>query len=623
MQLTPAQLDAVQTTDNVVCCACPGSGKTRVLIEKVKFVLKTHPAPRILMTTFSRDAAEEMAARVKKDREIPSGAVSRLTIGTFHALALKQLRQAGKAGKVLSEHETQHLIQRSLIEIRSGLEPREADAIIARCKSDPQYAAQHPDYAKLTACYSAHLEESGGQDFTDLLLRANKLMAAGTIKPIEATHVFADEFQDIDRLQYDWLMHHLARNPVACAVGDDDQAIYGFRRSLGHAAMMNFMAATGSRIISLSTNFRSTSGIVESASRLIEGNVDRIPKHIVPARGEGPLPTVIRVPKGANQALLILHELDRICVNNPQPPSLQNNKPYRFGVAANQAAILARTNAQLMEIERLFIDERVPFRRAGKGFWDSPTLRTYLNLLNAVTKQDGMGLEMALAWARVPDTTILEIKREANGSLWNLVKADSPLDLPKKLSPVVEHLFTHGRVWARKCAEANGDNAAECVIRGAAKWMDAAMRKLSLDDDGNLFRDEGVRNIKDLNLLETAEAAMLDESGSLRDRLNDIQRKREDKFPRVILSTFHSAKGLEWDHVFLVNVHAGSVPSVTENCCEEEVAEERRVMYVAMTRARDTLTIFSRTDQPVSEFLVEAGLTSASIANPQQELTFQ
>lgn len=609
-ELNPAQLDAVQTNDNIVCCACPGSGKTRVLIEKVKYVLKTHPDPRILMTTFSRDAADEMARRIKNDASIEPSQYARLIIGTFHSLALSQLRQAGQSIKVLSDVEANHLISRSLVELRSSLDPKEADAIIARCKTDPSFAERYPDYAELTDRYKMHLQQTGAQDFTDLLLRANDLMAAEKIRPIKATHVFGDEFQDIDQLQYDWLMHHLAQNPIACAVGDDDQAIYAFRRSLGHRGMMNFMAATAARIIHLSTNYRSTSGIVDSAAKLIEGNFDRVKKQIKAARGEGPAPKLIQVPKEGSQAMTVVHMLDAICANNPTPEALPGRKAHRFGVAPQQAAVLARTNADLIEIEKVFIDERVPFLRAGKGFWDAPVLKVYLTLLTSLTKQDGMGLEIALSWAKLPDHTIRQLIAEADGSLWNLIRHQSPLSLKQKYAYQVEDLITAGLGWARKLSENNDSNTAKIVSEGVAEWMANVMRKVRMDDDGNILREEGPRDIKALTALEAGRDAMKSATGSLRARLQDVQRDKENTIPRIILSTMHASKGLEWQNVFLLNIHDGAVPKLSENYCEEELAEERRVMYVAMTRARDTLTILSRSDKPVSEFLIEAGLVA-------------
>ena len=200
-KLNEAQQAAVESETPVLCCACPGSGKTRVLIAKVRHILRTHPNPFVVMTTFSREAADEMLKRIKEDDRI-SSQLNRLTIGTFHSLALRQIKETGKVGKILSEIEARYLISRCLHETGLKLSLEEADAYIARCKSDREFAAQRPDLARLTACYQKHQAALGSQDFTDILLRANQLMTERKVKPIQATHVLADEFQDADILQF-------------------------------------------------------------------------------------------------------------------------------------------------------------------------------------------------------------------------------------------------------------------------------------------------------------------------------------------------------------------------------------------------------------------------------------
>lgn len=272
-----------------------------------------------------------------------------------------------------------------------------------------------------------------------------------------------------------------------------------------------------------------------------------------------------------------------------------------------------------MEVERTFIAERIPYLRAGKGFWDAKVLKVFVSILNAFVKNEGMGLEIALAWAKIPDSTIRQILAEAGGSLWNLVREDSPVALANRHVEDVRSLITVGHGIARKLAEGNDSNAAKGAIRGVAAWMSNIMQRMTSDDDGVIFRQEGHREIKDLPILDAGRDALLAAEGNLRIRLQDVLREKEDRYPRVILSTFHGSKGLEWENVFLINVHEGSVPSIDGDACEETLAEERRVMYVAMTRARDNLVIFSRTDMPVSEFLIEAGLVPAALANPVQQ----
>ncbi|MBP8276236.1 MAG: ATP-dependent helicase [Propionivibrio sp.] len=618
-KLSEAQQAAVESDAPVLCCACPGSGKTRVLIAKVRHILRTHPDPYVVMTTFSREAADEMLKRIKEDARI-SNQLDRLTIGTFHSLALRQIKETGKVGKILSEIEARYLISRCLHETGLKLSLEEADAYIAHCKSDREFAAQRPELARLTDCYKKHQAALGSQDFTDILLRANQLMADRKVKPIRATHVLADEFQDADILQFDWLMHHAAQNPVLCAVGDDDQSIYAFRRSLGYRGMMDFVAATGATIINLDTNYRSTEGIVTAASKLIAYNIDRVPKKIKAGRGPGQMPKVICLAKGESQALRIVHALDEVCARNPVPEPLPECEPYRFGVLSGQAAVLARTNAQLDALEQVFRSCRVPYFRSGRTFWDAQVLQVYVAMLESLIRKDGMGLEIGLRWAKVSDRHIRQLNELAGGSMWNYIDPKGPIAAPATGSAVFDSLVTSGRGWAAKLVNPDDAKAAEGPIHGVAAWMSGVMsNRLAHDEDGNVIQTPGRREIRELDRLQAARDTLVAARGSLSARIRKVQQNDNRDIPRVILSTFHASKGLEWTHVYLVDVYEGSVPKIAEGGSDEEVAEERRVFYVALTRARDSLTIYTRSDMPPSEFLRECELTWSLPANNEEQ----
>ena len=612
LTLNEAQQEAVESDAPVLCCACPGSGKTRVLISKVRHILKTHPDPYIVMTTFSREAADEMLKRIKEDDGI-GDQLARLTIGTFHSLALRQIREVGKVGKILSEIEARYLISRCLHETKLPLSIEEADAYIAHCKSDAAFAAQRPELARLTACYQKHQNVLGSQDFTDILLRANQLMEAREVKPLRATHILADEFQDVDILQFNWLMHHAVQNPVLCAVGDDDQSIYAFRRSLGYRGMMDFVAATGAKIIKLDTNYRSTEGIVSTASKLIAYNVDRVPKQIKAGRGPGPLPKVRCLSKEDSQAMRIVHALDAVCARNPVPEPLPDCEPFRFGVLSGQAAVLARTNAQLDALEKVLRSCRVPYLRNGRSFWDAQVLQVYISILESLIRKDGMGLEIALRWAKVSDRHIRQLHELSGGSMWRYVDPNDTMAAPATGSVVFESLIANGRAWATKLANPDDPKVAEGPIHGVADWMSGVMRnRLTHDEDGQAVQSPGRREIRELDRLQAGRDTLVAARGSLSSRIRKVQQNDSKDIPRVILSTFHASKGLEWRHVYLVDVYDGSVPKITEGGSDEEVAEERRVFYVACTRARDSLTIFARSDLPPSEFLQECELKPAA-----------
>jgi superfamily I DNA/RNA helicase len=335
LALDPSQREAVETDAPIFCCACPGSGKTRVLIAKTAHILKRDPDARVLMTTFSRDAVNEMHDRLLREKTLSKSDISRVTIGTFHALALRQLKSSGQDIRLLSPVEVRHLCVQALRETRSDLASDDAEAVIARCKSDSGYGVRNPEHARLTRAYTQKQRATGGHDFMDILLAANAGMKNRSIPPFPVTHLLADEFQDIDRAQLDWLLLHIQANrAIACAVGDDDQSIYAFRRSMGYAGIQFFIEATHARMINLDINYRSTAAIVESASRMIAFNKGRIDKRIRVYRGAGILPTVLTESEQDTQAMKIVRRLDKLCAGNPVPRPWPNpdSEPFRFGV---------------------------------------------------------------------------------------------------------------------------------------------------------------------------------------------------------------------------------------------------------------------------------------------------
>ena len=618
--LNPAQRDAVTAEENLLCCACPGSGKTRVLVAKVQHVIANHPDARIILTTFSRDATNEMRERLK--RALSPGLMKRLSVGTFHALALAQLKAIGTAGHILNTIETNHIILRALEETGVMLSLDEAELAISTCKIDPEYAEKNPPAARLTRIYQRELAARGACDFVDIIARANTMMSAGTLEPMPATHLFCDEYQDIDRLQYEWLRHHIAGEREVCVVGDADQCIYGFRRSLGYRGMMDFVAMTGARIITLGENYRSTRRILDHAGRLIGHNLDRVKMEMTAVRGDGHAPHLVTVARQDGQADHIIETLGVLCRDNPVPQPLADRQPFRFGVNKGQVAILARTNRQLLTIERKFIESRVPYLRAGRSLWDDQILpQVFVSLLQSLHARNGVGIEVALRWARVPDSLIRTLAARAGGNLWALLDPQQPAPAEVPGGPVIESLAEQGRGWARKLGKGGySDSAAKGVIYGVAAWMDNVLKDTCGQDAdaGGDDRQRRPRDLKDLWMIDVVKDTLDVFRGSLPQRITLARQDEGQNIPRVILSTFHAAKGLEWENVFLIDLVAGSVPKAGPEASDEEIEEERRVFYVAMTRARDRLYMYTyhKKNGAPSEFLAEAGFV---VQQPQPQ----
>lgn len=628
MSLNAQQQAVIDAPGNVLCCACPGSGKTRTLVEKVFHELTTHPSSRILMTTFTRDAADAMLARVRarllqtnaQDRGQVDRWLGRLTIGTFHALAFKQLRSAGPVGRFLNTVETRLIIGDLVEEMALPMSVEQADMAIGLFKVDGETQSVAPEVRLLAERYQAALTQRKAQDFTDLMLRANQLMRDKVIKPLPADLALFDEFQDVDRLQFEWMLHTLAQGPTrAIAVGDDDQAIYGFRRSLGYAGMMDFVRHTGAQVIKLGVNYRTTESIVASAAQLISLNLDRVQKQFTAARGAGKRPIVVALEPGDDQGQRLLHLLDGVCRHNPKPECLPGETPPRFGVQPNQVAVLARSNQQLQAIEDVLRAANVPCHRMGRNFWDAPILSVYTTLLAALCKQDPLGVEVALRWANVSLTELNKAKALLRRDAWGFLDAKAP-DLTHA-TPAWSYNFQAFlevcRAWPPLAKDPNGANQ---VLNGVASWMAAVITESA---HGVLQERKAKRQTqlmqRRVSLLSLGRDQMRSWSGRLWDRLpaNRAKLKRngqqestgaEEGIPRVVLGTFHGSKGLEYAHVYLIDIVEGSVPKLTENATDDDLAEERRVFYVAMTRAKDELTLFTRKDKTPSAFLMEAGL---------------
>lgn len=610
--LDAQQLAVVEETGrHVICCAVPGSGKTKVLVAKIAHLLMTAENPTILATTFTKDAAEEILARVKK--VVPQNRLRLLRIGTTHALMRAQTKALGPLPRILSEVESVHLLHEAMRVTRILLAPEDAAAIVEAFKVDRKFAEENAKYRSLVQEYQRLLTEKNACDFTDLMIRCIVGMDQGRIQPYPARYVLVDEIQDYCRAQYAWLYHHL-HGAVSTLLGDDDQAVYGFRRSLGYKGMMEFKERTGAIVMNLETNYRSTGGILASATSLIRHNLDRVPKQIVAARGAGPRPELRRANNGKEQAEDVVARIVECCRDNPLPPSPPNASwNYVVGVRQKQVAVLARTNAGLRTIEDAF-SRKIPFIRLGRSIWDDKVLQVFFAMLLALHNRDNVGLEVALKWAQVPETSIRELTDDGRRSLWTFIDPGVEPLSAFSFSPVVGELIRRLRGLRTKLKR-GGDDEITTVIRACYDWFvnvlcgRCRIEEILDDEEETEAPTRWHPDFTSMWKVTMAMETLSEMKGGVQHRLMMAKKCGVEGVPRVILATFHGAKGLEWDHVFLVDVHEGNVPRCGPEAGDETIEEERRLFYVAMTRARDSLTIYTRAKpRQVSEFLHDAEL---------------
>ncbi len=385
--------------------------------------------------------------------------------------------------------------------------------------------------------YVELLNAHSASDFGHLVLRSAHAIRAGTAPPIPFSHVLVDETQDVDAVQLDWPLAHAERGAVTVLVGDDDQSVYGFRGALGHLAVDQAVRRLGAQLMRLQINYRSHSEILGLASRLIRHNTHRLSKVLQAHRGPGGLVTLLACPYSQREIEQIVERV------RSQP---------------GDWAILARSNFKLDHLERGLLAAGVPYiRPVASDFWESQGPALLLALLASRGPLEPLTLGAALAHCGVPERDIRQVVsrdgRVTNGRGLDVDTAARVAGLERCLAEL---------------ASADPDAA----IRTAAKWLlDTARESRSVSP-----------------VIKAATDALLALSGTLTERVRFVrQRRTRDSEGAVTLTTFHKAKDREFPRVVVCGLNDGVVPARKA----EWIEEERRLLYVAMTRAESELVL--------------------------------
>lgn len=591
--LNDEQREAATELGHCLASACPGSGKTRMLAAKAAHLLASGAAT-VLAVTFTREAALEIRARIAA--AAGPAAKPRLLVGTFHSLCYWQPRPATAKGgfgaaifarmkvaagaarpraQIATEGDRlAYLARARQIAGLGDLQAEEALKLLesAKARLDAPGEAATPAQ-KLLCAYQDVLARNGKIDFQDLVLAAVRGMRTGTLKPYPANYLLVDEFQDTDALQYEWIAAHAASGARVTAVGDDDQSIYGWRSAMGHAGMERFARETGAHRVVLGLNYRSRSEILAAAKRLIGHNLGRLAKHLRASRGKGGATRFVRfgdsVEEGAAAA--------QWCAN-----------ARANGVT--ELAILVRTNRRLDYAEGALAARGVPYvRTGGRSLFDRPEVSAFSDIVNLVAGTGAAGLDHALTWAGVPEEDLRLLHRSLGE---RLVTARRPelAGLPVERSSIAACCEFARRLesW-RALAQRPGKEA--LVLEGICAWMCERVREARQAVTVRLAKA----------VFSAIQAPLERRAAELRNR----RRSREAQPGAVVLATMHGAKGLEWSGVWIVSAEETVIPDE-----KSALEEERRLMYVAMTRAKDELVVSASGKHPVSRFVWEAGLES-------------
>lgn len=569
------QRAAIALDGHGLISACPGAGKTRVLALRSARLLSTHRQGRLVAVTFTRDAARSLRERILAEAGPQHG--RRVASGTFHALALNQLkRHHGKGAlRVLSAREQRMLMMQAWERASAEAEftfDRFDDACTAiesiKATLDPAPSPKTSAAGAVYATYQRLLARAGANDFADLLLRTVREMGQGALRPIQARWLLVDEAQDMDDVQYAWIAAHVKAGVEVMCVADDDQSIYQWRHALGYQGLMRFRSETGARHLTLPTNYRCRPEILAPAALLVSHNHDRVDKDIRASRGPGGAIAVLANATRWDEATRIVNHL-----NDTGPAGW---------------AVLARTNRTLDAVELALGAEGIAYQRlGGEGFWEKPAAQAYLGLLKSVADLDAVALLQALRWAGLFRGPRIEVSsgEDAEALLARLAEV-APGETAGASQRAARTLKGIHRDW-REAAERE---RVPLVAWGVAQWLAASVDERR----GAVF--------------DWCAEALCKASGPLRARVARLTTPRpakKDAGQGVALMTMHAAKGLEFPGVWIVACEEGMIPHA-----DSELQEERRLFYVAMTRAEDTLVLsFARDEGKPSRFIEEADLT--------------
>jgi DNA helicase-2/ATP-dependent DNA helicase PcrA len=605
VSLNPSQHRVAYGHGNILAVAGPGSGKTKTIITKIGVTLDADRKNRVGAVTFTSDTASEMRHRLTRD--IGPDVLKRVELGTFHKLSIDHLRRHKMLGKIATPPEQKTFLRRAIAVTNTEIDNETAFKLFENFK-----CAIEPDESEIPpfiAAYSEMLKRNRVVDLYDVMRDCALKMTNGELPPLPVTHLLVDEFQDSDEIQFVWMMAHAKRGIPVTIVGDDDQSIYAWRRALGYKGMIDFVEQTGAEIIPLGENYRSHSEILGPADRLIRHNAgQRVEKDLVAKRGPGGSTHVYAV-SAANRQDGEEHDAVALQTQFLVPFILEFALPEeeqpggRTAIQPEQWAILARTNFMLDTVEAVLDEFNIRSRRNGASFWDKDYINTYLQLLVSVETMSRSGIDHALAFVgtgedalsqlhkRIPGATMAPFFEREFDDYGDIAKIDA-----EHMRSLQQLLVTWRQdALYRKIPGTNTPmRAVNQAIYSAATFLTMGMRP-------GQYKDRVSKH------LTKAADILKRRTGSLVSRVQSVQKpKGKDDPASVGLFTMHSCKGLEFGNTAIVGADKDIIPSLGEGSSE---VDERRLMYVAMTRAKNRLFILHSpaNDTP---YIAEAGLAS-------------
>ncbi|WP_424774901.1 ATP-dependent helicase [Novosphingobium sp.] len=598
--LNAPQREAVLTTEGpVLMLAGAGTGKTAALTARLAHIIRSRLAwpSELLCVTFTNKAAREMKERVGK--LLGPGVEGLPWLGTFHSIAAKLLRRHAELVGLQSNYtiidtDDQLRVLKQLIQAEGLDDKRWPAKLLAQCidrwknkglSPADISAAESEVYAnglgqKFYALYQARLKALNACDFGDLLLHMLNILRTHRdvleMYQQRFKYILVDEYQDTNQVQYLWLRLLAQTRKNICVVGDDDQSIYSWRGAEVANILKFEKDFPGAKVIKLEQNYRSTPDILAAASGLIDANSQRLGKTLWTARNGGDKVRVIGVWDGPEEARRVGEEAERL---------------EREGASLAEVAILVRAQFQTREFEDRFIAIGLPYKIVGGfRFYERAEVRDALAYLRLISQpSDDLAFERIYNSPKrgLGDKTLEKMHRHARARA-------IPLSLAAVEIVDTDELPARAR------------NTLLSFMRDVARWRDAAktlspaeLARIVLEESGYTAALQAEKSAESAGRLENlAELARaMEEYETLGDFLEHVSlvmdNEANNDAEKLTIMTIHAAKGLEFDNVYLVGWEEGVFPS--QRAMDEgglaSLEEERRLAYVAITRARRTATI--------------------------------
>ncbi len=649
--LNPEQRQAVTLPhQSALILAGAGSGKTRVLTTRIAYLISSGAvSPHgILAVTFTNKAAKEMVTRLSAmlppSTTLRTGTNTRgMWIGTFHGLCNRMLRahfreaNLPQAFQILDSGDQLSAIKRLMKAMNVDDEkypPREMQSFISSSKEQGLRANEVEAYDPYTRRkvevfteYDAQCQREGVVDFSELLLRCYELLSRNAAirehYQERFRHILVDEFQDTNKLQYQWLKLLAGKNNSLFAVGDDDQSIYAFRG----ANVGNMQELTRDfhvqNVIKLEQNYRSHGNILDAANALISNNRNRLGKNLWTSESGGEQLRVYEAATDVDEAAFIVDEIKQL---------------HSEGVNLREIALLYRSNAQSRVLEHALVSAGLSYRvYGGLRFFERQEIKHALAYLRLMENTDddnallriinfptrGIGarsIEQLQEAAKHNNTTLFDAAARAGG------KVSAFVALIESLRSATRELPLHPQGVGRGVPGASGSTLPLPEIIDHVLEHSGLVAHYESEKASSAKRREAEERLENLNELVNAATLFVheNEDDSLTSFLTHAsleagEHQAGDQDDALHLMTVHSAKGLEFHTVFITGLEEGLFPHQNSQREDGGLDEERRLMYVAITRARRRLYL-SFAQSRMLHGQVSYGMVSSFLRELPEEL---